>query len=311
MRIAIMGTGGVGGYYGALLVRNGYDVSFIARNAHLQALRNEGLRVKSLHGDFAVAPIKATEDPAEIGPVDLILFTTKTYHTEEAAKAVKPMVAPNTTILPLQNGVDAAERIGSVCGKEHVVGGVTWISAAIEAPGVIGQYSPFRRILLGELDGRLSSRVETIREVLKNTGPTIEVVPNIVEILWTKFVFISSISALGALTRVTVGEYRSIEETAGVLKDAIGEVVSIACARGVTLAADVIARTLSAIADSPSEMKPSMQRDVENGRRSELESLIGIVVRLGKELNVATPVMDFAYASLKPGEWKALAESAS
>ncbi len=311
MRIAVMGTGGVGGYYGGLLARSGYDVAFIARGAHLQALRDKGLRIKSVHGDFAVGPVKATDHPAEIGPVDLVLFTTKTYQTYAAAHAIKPLVGPNTVILPLQNGIDAAERIGSVLGRHQVVGGVTWISAAIEAPGVIGQYSPFRRIFVGELDGPATPRVEAIHQVLKDTGATIEVVPNIVEILWTKFVFISSISALGALTRVTLGEYRSVEETAGFLKDAIGEVVSIARAKGVRLAPDILTKTLSAIADSPANIKPSMQRDVETGQTSELESLIGIVVQLGKELNVPTPVMGFAYASLKPGELKAQRESVS
>ncbi len=309
MKIAVMGTGGVGGYYGGLLARKGHDVSFIARGPHLQALRQHGLRAKSLHGDFTVCPIQATDNPAEIGPVDLILFTTKTHQTDAAAGLIKALLRPDTVILPLQNGIDAGERIGSILGKEHIVGGVTWISAAIEGPGVIGQYSPFRRILLGELDGRASSRVKAIHEVLKDTAVNVEIVSNILEVLWTKFVFISSISALGALTRVTIGEYRSVDETAPLLKDAISEVISIAGAKGVNLAPDVFSKTLSMITESPASMTPSMQRDVEMGRPSELESLIGIIVRLGRELNVSTPVMAFAYASLKPGELKAQSES--
>ena len=170
MRIAIMGTGGVGGYYGGLLSQKGQEVIFIARGAHLQAMREKGLHVKSVHGDFLVSPVKATDDPAEVGPVDLILFTTKTYHTDIAAQAIKPMVGKETVVVPLQNGIDAAERIGAYVGREHLVGGVTWLSAAIEAPGVIGQYSQFRRVVIGEFNGMMTARLKTIYETLQATG---------------------------------------------------------------------------------------------------------------------------------------------
>jgi 2-dehydropantoate 2-reductase len=305
MKIAVMGTGGVGGYYGGLLARMGQDVTFIARGAHLQAIRERGLQIKSVHGDFLVAPAKATDNPAEIGAVDLVLFTTKTYDTEEAAKAIKSTVGPQTAIVSLQNGVDAMDRIGAVAGKEHLVGGATWLSAAIEAPGVIGQYSQFRRIVLGEADGRTTDRIQAIRDLFRDTGAAVEVVANISQVLWTKFVFIASVSAIGALTRVTFGEYRSVPEARAVLSEAMGEVTAVARAKGVALDRDIVAKTLAFIDESAPNIKPSMQRDVEAGRMSELESMLGIVVRLGKEVGVPTPVMRIAYAALKPGELKA------
>jgi 2-dehydropantoate 2-reductase len=307
MKIAIMGTGGVGGYYGGLLAQAGHAVTFIARGAHLAAIRDKGLEVKSVYGDFRVSPAQATDKPVEIGLVDLVLFATKTYHTEEASQLIKPMVGQDTVVISFQNGVDAADRIGPVVGMEHLLGGATWLSAAIEEPGVIGQYSQFRRIVLGEFDGRITPRAEAICEVLKSTGATVELVGNIAQILWTKFVFISAISALGSLTRVTMGEYRSVREAREVLTEAMKEVVAVAKTKGITLDPDVVNNTLKFIDDSAPGIKPSMQRDIEGGRMSELESMIGIVVRLGAELGVPTPFMRLAYAVLKPGELKARA----
>jgi 2-dehydropantoate 2-reductase len=307
MKIAIMGTGGVGGYYGGLLAQAGHDVTFIARGAHLAAIRTKGLEIKSVHGDFQISPASATDKPGEIGLVDLVLFATKTYHTEEAAQLIKPMIGHDTIIISLQNGVDAAERIGPVVGIEHLLGGATWLSAAIEGPGVIGQYSQFRRIAAGEFDGRITARAQAVCDVLKSTGATVELVENIAQILWTKFVFISAISALGTLTRVTMGEYRGVREARAVLAEAIEEVVAVSEAMGVKLDPDVVDNTLRFIDESAPMIKPSMQRDIEAGRMSELESMIGIVVRLGAKLEMATPFMRLAYAVLKPGEIKARA----
>ena len=305
MRIAIMGTGGVGGYYGGLLSQKGQEVIFIARGAHLQAMREKGLLVKSVHGDFLVSPIKATDDTTEVGPVDLILFTTKTYHTDIAAQAIKPMVGKETVVVPLQNGIDAAERIGAHVGREHLVGGVTWLSAAIEAPGVIGQYSQFQRVVIGEFNGMMTARLRTIYEILQAIGITVELSDDILKVLWTKFVFISSISALGSLTRVSIGEYRHIPETRDILIEALGEVTAVGRAKGVRLEGDIVSKTLEFIDNTAPEMRTSMQRDVEAGRPSELESMIGVVPRLGRETGVSTPVMRLAYAVLKPGNLKA------
>lgn len=304
MRIAIMGTGGVGGYYGGLLSQKGQEVIFIARGGHLQALRSRGLQVKSVHGDFLVLPVRATDNPQEVGPVDLILFTTKTYHTDIAAQAIKPMVGQETAVVPLQNGIDAAERIGAYVGRDHLVGGVTWLSAAIESPGVIGQYSQFRRIVLGEFDGKMTARLKMIYETLQTTGMSVELSSDIEQVLWTKFVFISAISALGSLTRAAIGEYRQIPETREVLTGALREVAAVAQARGVRLDDGLVAKTLEFIDNAAPDMKTSMQRDVETGRPSELESMIGVVPRLGRQNGVATPVMSLAYAVLKPGNLK-------
>ena len=305
MKIAIMGTGGVGGYYGGLLAQSGQEVTFIARGAHLRAIREQGLKVKSVHGDFTVSSAKATDTPAEVGPMDMILFATKTYQTDEAAQLITPMVAQNTVIVPLQNGIDAADRIGRVVGMEHLLGGVTWLSAAIEAPGLIGQYSQFRRIALGEFSGETTPRLKAAFDALQATGATVEVSDAILKVLWTKFVFIAPVMAMGSLTRVTFGEYRHVPEARTVLTEAISEVAAVAKAKGVTLDKDVVDTTLAFIDSSAPGIKPSMQRDVESGKPSELESMIGAVVRLGAEHNVPTPAMKFAYAMLKPGELKA------
>jgi len=215
------------------------------------------------------------------------------------------LIGDNTVVISLQNGIDAAERIGSAVGMERMLGGATWLSAAIEAPGRIGQYSQFRRIALGELDGRITPRAQAVASAFATTPAVVELVPNIRQMLWTKFVFISAISALGGLTRVSMGEYRHVPEAREVLAQAMAEVAAVAQACGVALDADIVAKTLSFIDAAAPDMRPSMQRDLEAGRMSELESLIGVVVRLGRERGVPTPVMRLAYALLKPAHLKA------
>src|SRR6266540_3771255 len=239
-----MGTGGVGGYYGGLLAQQGNEVTFISRGAHLYAIRHEGLKVKSAHGDFTVFPTNATEDPAKVEPVDLILFCVKTYNTDEAAEAIRPVVGPQTVVLSLQNGIDAAERIGKAVGLEHVLGGATWLSSAVEAPGVIKQISEFRRIVFGEVGGGRSERIQSIYEVLNQTGITVEVSENIQKILWTKFVFIAAASSIGSLTRLPMGDYRSVPETRRLLSSIMQEVEAVARAQGIALEDDVIQKSL-------------------------------------------------------------------
>jgi 2-dehydropantoate 2-reductase len=183
---------------------------------------------------------------------------------------------------------------------EHIIGGATWLSAALEAPGRIGQYSQFRRIALGELDGRITKRAQAIASILATTPAVIELVPNIRQVLWTKFVFIAAISALGGLPRVAIGEYRQVPEARDVLTEAMAEVAAVAKSSGVSLDANIIGKTLAFIDASAPDIRPSMQRDLEAGRTTELESLIGVVVRLGNQHGVPTPVMSLAYALLKP-----------
>jgi 2-dehydropantoate 2-reductase len=305
MKIAIFGTGGVGGYYGGLLAQAGHEVIFIARGAHLKAIRENGLQVKSVHGDFAVSPAQATDDPASVGTVDLVLFCLKTYHTDEAVQQMRPMIGGDTVVMSLQNGVDAAERIGSVIGMEHVIGGVTQISSAIEAPGVVKQVSQFRRIVFGEMDGTISTRVGSIETALRETGITVEVSTDISKALWTKLVFISAASGLGSLTRLPIGEYRSVPETRAMITALMKEVEAVARAQGVALDADVVEKSLDFIDNAAPTIRASMQLDVAAGRRSEIESMIGVIGRKGRELGIPTPVADMIYASLLPIELKA------
>jgi 2-dehydropantoate 2-reductase len=307
MKIAVMGTGGVGGYYGGLLAQKGHKVSFIARGAHLQAIQNNGLQVKSLHGDFQVKPAVATDDPVQIGPVDLVLFCTKTYHTDEAARQIITMVGPDTTVLSLQNGIDASERIGAAVGMQHMLGGATWISSAIESPGVIRQVSQFRRVVLGELDGQISARLQSIHKALDETGITAELSENILKVLWAKFVFISSASSLGSLTRLPMGEYRSVPETRALVTSLMGEVAAVARAHGVALDQDVVDQALAFMDSTAVHIKASMQLDVAAGRRTEIESMVGVIGRKGREAGIATPVADFVYAALLPVDLKAQA----
>jgi 2-dehydropantoate 2-reductase len=309
MKILIMGTGGVGGYYGGLLAAQGNEVTFIARGAHLYALRHQGLKVKSIHGDFSISPVNATDDPANIEPVDLVLFCVKTYNSEEAAQAIRPAVGPQTVVMSLQNGVDAAERIGKVIGVEHLVGGATWLSSAVEEPGVIKQISQFRRIVFGELTGGSSERIQSIYQVLKNTGLQVEVSEDILKILWTKFVFIAAVSSFGSLTRLTMGEYRAVPETRKLLSGIMQEVEALAHAHGIVLDPDVVQKSLEFMDDAGPHIKPSMQLDVEAGRRTELESMVGVIGRKGRELGVPTPLADFVYGSLLPVELKAQREN--
>lgn len=305
MKILIAGSGGVGGYYGGLLAQSGNEVIFLARGEHLKAMRERGLQVKSVHGDFTVFPARATDTPAEVGVVDLILFCTKTYDTETVAQSLRPCVGPETAIISLQNGVDAAERIGAILGMEHMLGGATWISSAVEAPGVIRQFSQFRRIVFGELNGQITPRAQAIHQTLSTSGATVELSTNILSVLWTKFVFIAAVSGISSLTRLEMGEFRSVPETRALMTALMREVEALARAQNIPLDADVVEKALSFVDAAAPNIKSSMQRDVESGRRTELESMIGVICRKGREWNVPTPVADFVYAALLPIELKA------
>jgi 2-dehydropantoate 2-reductase len=305
MRIALMGSGGVGGYYGGLLARAGHDVAFVARGPHLAALRQNGLRVKSLHGDFVLPSVTATDAPAEIGAVDYVLLCVKTPDTERAVEAAAPTLGPATTVVSLQNGIDAAERIGAVVGIDRVLGGVTWISSAVEAPGVIRQVSQFRRVVLGELNGRVTPRARALVEAFGATGVAAELSQDIRRVLWTKFVFIAAISGVGALTRLPIGDYRAVPETRALLLRLMREVEALGRARGVALDADVVEKALALVDGAAPTIRTSMQRDVEAGRRSELESMVGVVCRKGSESGVPTPAADLVYAALLPVDLRA------
>ena len=300
MKVAILGAGAIGGYYGGLLAHSGQEVAFVARGAHLAAIRERGLRVESVHGDFEVCPAWASDDPAQVGPVELVLVTVKSYSLEEAAKAGWPLIGPETAALPLLNGLDAADRLAAAWGNEHLLAGLTHISASVPAPGVIRQVSAVRRITFGERDGAITPRAERIREVLAASGAEAVLTPAVDVALWEKFLFIASISGVCCLARQPMGAVLATPETRRLYVEALLEVEAVARARGVGLPPDEIERTLKTTEGFAPQIKPSLLAALEAGQRLELEAMSGTVVRYGREVGVATPVHDVIYAALKP-----------
>ena len=302
MRICVFGAGGVGGYFGGRLAAAGNSVAFIARGATLDVLRKNGLRVESPLGDIALANVEATDDPTEVGEVDAVILGVKAWQVPEVAEAVLPMVGESTVILPLQNGVEAADQLVALYGPEHVIGGMCRIVSFVVKPGLIRHQGVEPFVALGELDNHSSERVERLAAALSDAGVDTKVSPDIQSSLWQKLLFIAPVSGLGALTRVSVGELRSSPETYSMLRDAMEEIVALAVACGVALADDAIDKTLRFVDGLPGEVTSSMQRDIMKGRPSELEALNGAVVRLGREAGVPTPVNGFIYAALTPME---------
>ena len=299
IRFAVMGSGGVGGYFGARLTEAGADVTFIARGEHLAAIRRDGLKVFSPRGDMHIQPAKAADDPAQVGPVDVVLFAVKLYDVESAGAAIAPMVSGDTVVLSLQNGVDAEERLVPVLGSGPVMGGTAYIFAAIEAPGVIRHGGPLAKIVAGEMDGSESARARTIVDALTDAGIEARLSDDITRDLWTKFVLLAAVSAVTTLARLPVGPLREDPETRAMLAAAMGEVAAVARARGVTLADDVIKTQLALVDGLNYEAKSSMLQDLERGGRLEVASLSGLVARQGRNLGVDTPFHRTAYAALK------------
>ena len=300
VKVAILGAGAVGGYYGALFVRSGQEVTFIARGAHLAAILDHGLRVESVHGDFELYPVQASDDPAQVGPVDLVLVTVKSYSLEDAARAGRPLVGPETAALPLLNGLDAADRLAAVWGSRHLLAGLTHISASMPAPGVIRQVSAVRRITFGERDGALTPRAERIRAVLAASGAEVVLTPAIEVALWEKFLFIASISGVCCLARQPMGAVLASPETRQLYIKALREVEAVARARGVALPPDVVERTLKTTEGFDPQTRPSLLAALESGQRLELDAMSGTVVRYGREAGVPAPVHAVIYAALKP-----------
>jgi 2-dehydropantoate 2-reductase len=296
LRIAIIGTGGVGGYFGGLLAKSGEDVVFIARGAHLQAIKKNGLQIRSPKGDFTIKSV-ATDNPSEIDPVDLILFCVKGYDTEDAANQVKPLVSKDTTVISLQNGVEKEEILGSILGADHVMGGLCTLSAYIEAPGIIN-HEGLERLAFGEIDGRESVRGKQILEVFKSAGINASLSANIVAEEWEKFTFICAVGGLCTLTGLPVGPILRNEGTKQLYERTMAEIIEVARAKGVSLSDDVLQRLMSFSLGLNPDIRPSMYRDLMNERRIEIDILNGAVVRLGREFHVSTPTNDFIFACL-------------
>ena len=300
MRIAVVGAGGVGGGFGAALTKAGADVTFIARGAHLAAMKSQGLKIQGGRGETHLVPTKATDNPAEIGPVDIVLFCVKLWDVESAGKAIKPLVGPDTAVIPLQNGIDAAERLIPILGPKAVMGGVAQISASIVAPGVIQQVGTFMRMIFGELDGKRSKRAEDFFALCQKAGFDVTLSEQILTDLWMKFILLACNASITAATRQPLGKLREDADLRPIMMAAFQETIDIGRAKGVTLPADALAKILDFVGHAPPAMKASMALDLERGNRLELPWLNGKVVELGRQLGVATPVHGMMYAVLKP-----------
>jgi 2-dehydropantoate 2-reductase len=294
-----MGTGAVGGYFGALLSRAGQNVTFIARGAHLDAIRTHGLRLEGPRGDFTVSAL-ATDSPTEIGPVDYVLFCVKQYDAESAAQLIKPLLAQGGVCISLMNGVDGQDRLAPILDADRVMGGLAFVAGVIERPGVIRYTSDMSSIVFGEADGRASERAVRLRDACVAAGFSAEVSTDIRAAQWLKFVGLATNTALTALTRQPTGYVYHDADMLPFAQAALEEVVAVARASGVVLPPDTAERALASLKKFPPGMYASMANDLLRGRRLELESLSGYVVRKGRELGVPTPVHAFAYACLKP-----------
>ena len=300
MRIAVVGAGGVGGGFGAALAKAGADVSFLARGAHLAAMRSSGLKVLSARGDTHLVPTRATDDPTEIGNVDIVLFCVKLWDVESAGERIKPLVGPGTAVIPLQNGIDAPERLIPILGTGAVMGGVAQISASITSPGVITQVGTFMRMIFGELDGSRSRRAEDFLALCLKAGFDATLSDQILTELWMKFVLLATNASMTALARQPIGQLRDDSDIRPVFIAAYQEVIDVARAGGVALPSDALDKVLEFNGNAPPAMRASMALDLDRGNRLELPWLGGKVAELGRQLGVPTPTHSVMYAMLKP-----------
>ena len=299
MRILILGTGGLGGYFGARLAASGADVTFVARGEHLKAMRANGLRIESALGNLLLKPVTASDDPTSAGVVDLVMIGVKLWDTESAVEALAPAVGPDTAVVSFQNGVDAIDVLTKKFGRQRVLGGIAHIAAVIEAPSVIRHNGKLQRLTFGELDGKSSARVEQLLAQCRKAGIDAVVSDGIQRAIWEKFVFIVGLSALTTLTRLPIGPIREEPLTRELLANVMREAAAVGRAKGVDLAADIVEKQLAFVDTLPADMIASMLGDLRRGNRLELPWLSGGVVRLGTTLGVVTPANRFVYTALK------------
>jgi 2-dehydropantoate 2-reductase len=299
MHIAIIGAGGVGGYFGARLAAAGTNISFVARGAHLQAMQSQGLRLESPKGNLHLERVNATDDPATIGNVDVVLLTVKMYDLEAVCRSIGPLVGERTVVVTLQNGVEAVDIVSRHVGRGHVAGGVAYVAAVIAEPGLI-RHTALDELIFGELDGGRSERLEALEGVCRRAGFTAMVNHDIQVALWSKFSRLSVFSGMTAVTRSPIGVLRSDPELLALLQDACEETIRVGRARGVALPDLLMAEILQMVNNLPHHAKASMLEDLERGRRLELPWLSGGVVRLGAEVGVPTPIHSFIATVLKP-----------
>lgn len=300
MKFAIFGTGGMGAYFGGLLARAGHDVWFIARGKHLAAMRETGLRIESPTGNFTVHPVNATGDPAEIGPVDYVLYCVKLYDVDSTKAALKPLLGPKTSILTLQNGIDVIDMLAPVVGRKRLLPGASYVSSNIFEPGLIRHVGAAGYIDFGELDGKISERATGLIAAFGEAGFEMRFREDIIGSLWQKFVLVCAFSGVMTLTRAPIGVVRAAALTFSLLEDALNEAAAIGRASGINLPTDYSAGLMKMAQGMAPELKPSLLEDLEHGRRLEIDWFSGTIVRLGEKLGIPTPVHRVIHAALKP-----------
>lgn len=299
MKVVVYGTGGVGGYFGGRLAQAGADVHLIARGAHLETLRAEGLRVRSPKGDFEVR-LPATDDPSEPGTSDVVLFCVKSFDTEAAAAHLTPLIREETAVLSLQNGIDNEDKLSGVVGAGHVMGGAAYIFATIESPGHVVHSGGPASIVFGELDGSRSNRATRLLELCAKAGIEAKLSEDIHSVLWDKFAFICAVAGMTASVRLPIGDIRSVAESWGTFRSILEEVCEVAAAEGVKLPQGTVDRHVSFAEGLDPGSFSSLHHDMTHGNRMELEALHGTLVRLAGTRGIPAPVSGVVYAILKP-----------
>lgn len=300
MRIAIVGAGGIGCIYGAALAKAGAEVTFIARGAHLAAMRANGLKIEGDRGETIINPVQATDDPGSVGPVDYAIFCVKLWDVESAGAAIKPMIGPETAVIPQQNGVDAHERLIPILGREAVMAGTAWVTGSIVAPGIVRQTGTYQRLIYGEVDGSMSARGQRLAELCAAAGFDGEFGPNVLLPIWMKFLSIIPLSSVNSLTRAPLGVYREDPELWALCEGSLRETIAVGRAEGVPLSDDSFDRICAQLRAMPPYHMTSMCNDLLRGNRIELPWFAGKVVELGKKHGIATPTCNLLYAALKP-----------
>ncbi len=299
MKIAIFGSGGVGGYFGAKLAAAGEAVTFLARGAHLKAMQEGGLHITSPNGDVHLPNVQATDRPQAVGPVDVVLYTVKMYDVDATAATLQPMIGPDTVVITLQNGVDAMDMVATHVGAEHVAGGAAYIVVVVDQPGHL-RHTTAQSLVFGERDGRRSDRLVAFEEAGKRAGFGAKASPSVETDLWIKFIRLSTWSGMTSVTRSPMGVVRDDPALFAMMMGAVDEAIAVGTARGITFPPDIIESTLGMISNFPSAAKSSMLEDLERGRRLELPWLSGAVVRLGKDVGVPAPIHQFITTVLTP-----------
>ena len=299
MKIAILGSGGLGGYFGGRLAAAGVDVAFIARGAHLAALRTHGLRIDSPKGNLHLPRVNATDDVTTVGPVDAVFFAVKRYDTESATPLLPPLIGPDTVVIPFQNGVDSADALIPVVGRPHVARGVAYVTAVVAEPGVI-RHTAFDRIIFGEFDGTRSTRLERVLDACTSAGVSPELSEHIEVDVWSKFVHLSVFSGMTAVTRMPVGALRDDPDLFAMWQAGLKESIAVAEGRHIPIPPTLFDDALTTVGRLPAHAKASMLEDLERGRRLELPWLSAAVVRMGREVGVDTPIHRFIATILRP-----------